>query len=194
MTRPQAGPRHCKYDLMVFFEICELEANGEWVSRVSRKLEEFVGPQKSLRLVLFFSVIQLHPCSSGPQRRNALPWHISSAPGILVRLGANMVQSNPLSSKDLLYLKTFAFVFIALLWEGSMQFYPDWCSTNDAHQKRLQFGLSNCRQPVQWMRHALQPLKNVLKAYSGCSLYPCSFFRASRGESLLLLYMNLEMT
>lgn len=29
MTRPQAGPCHSKYDLMVFFEICELEANGE---------------------------------------------------------------------------------------------------------------------------------------------------------------------
>uniref|UniRef100_A0A3Q1FGJ2 plus-end-directed kinesin ATPase n=1 Tax=Acanthochromis polyacanthus TaxID=80966 RepID=A0A3Q1FGJ2_9TELE len=29
MTRPQAGPCHCKYDLMVFFEICELEANGD---------------------------------------------------------------------------------------------------------------------------------------------------------------------
>lgn len=29
MTRPTAGPCQCKYDLMVFFEICELEANGE---------------------------------------------------------------------------------------------------------------------------------------------------------------------
>ena len=29
MTRPSAGPCQCKYDLMVFFEICELEANGE---------------------------------------------------------------------------------------------------------------------------------------------------------------------
>lgn len=38
-----------------------------------------------------FSVIQLHPCSSGPQRRNALPWHISSAPGILVRAGSKYV-------------------------------------------------------------------------------------------------------
>uniref|UniRef100_A0A3P9M376 plus-end-directed kinesin ATPase n=1 Tax=Oryzias latipes TaxID=8090 RepID=A0A3P9M376_ORYLA len=28
MARPQAGPCHCKYDLMVFFEICELEATG----------------------------------------------------------------------------------------------------------------------------------------------------------------------
>lgn len=34
MARPQAGPCHCKYDLMVFFEICELEANGEWVSSI----------------------------------------------------------------------------------------------------------------------------------------------------------------
>lgn len=31
MTRSTAGPCHAKYDLMVFFEICELEANGEWV-------------------------------------------------------------------------------------------------------------------------------------------------------------------
>lgn len=29
LTRPSAGPCQCKYDLMVFFEICELEANGE---------------------------------------------------------------------------------------------------------------------------------------------------------------------
>ncbi|XP_054916659.1 kinesin-like protein KIF1A isoform X12 [Poeciliopsis prolifica] len=34
MTRPQAGPRHCKYDLMVFFEICELEANGDYIPAV----------------------------------------------------------------------------------------------------------------------------------------------------------------
>ncbi|XP_072540178.1 kinesin-like protein KIF1A isoform X3 [Salminus brasiliensis] len=31
LTRPTAGPCHCKYDLMVFFEICELEANGDYV-------------------------------------------------------------------------------------------------------------------------------------------------------------------
>lgn len=29
LTRSTAGPCHAKYDLMVFFEICELEANGE---------------------------------------------------------------------------------------------------------------------------------------------------------------------
>uniref|UniRef100_A0A8C7PZQ6 plus-end-directed kinesin ATPase n=1 Tax=Oncorhynchus mykiss TaxID=8022 RepID=A0A8C7PZQ6_ONCMY len=29
LMRPTAGPCHCKYDLMVFFEICELEASGE---------------------------------------------------------------------------------------------------------------------------------------------------------------------
>uniref|UniRef100_A0A3Q3AHJ3 plus-end-directed kinesin ATPase n=1 Tax=Kryptolebias marmoratus TaxID=37003 RepID=A0A3Q3AHJ3_KRYMA len=33
LTRPQVGPCHCKYDLMVFFEICELEANGEYACR-----------------------------------------------------------------------------------------------------------------------------------------------------------------
>ncbi|XP_075881848.1 kinesin-like protein KIF1A isoform X8 [Nelusetta ayraudi] len=31
MTRPQSGPCHSKYDLMVFFEICELEANGDYI-------------------------------------------------------------------------------------------------------------------------------------------------------------------
>uniref|UniRef100_A0A668AAQ2 plus-end-directed kinesin ATPase n=1 Tax=Myripristis murdjan TaxID=586833 RepID=A0A668AAQ2_9TELE len=31
LTRPSAGPCHCKYDLMVFFEICELEANGDYI-------------------------------------------------------------------------------------------------------------------------------------------------------------------
>ncbi|XP_072246220.1 kinesin-like protein KIF1A isoform X6 [Leuresthes tenuis] len=34
MTRPQAGPCRCKYDLMVFFEICELEANGDYIPAV----------------------------------------------------------------------------------------------------------------------------------------------------------------
>ncbi|MEQ2243229.1 Kinesin-like protein kif1a, partial [Ilyodon furcidens] len=34
MTRPQVGPCHCKYDLMVFFEICELEANGDYIPAV----------------------------------------------------------------------------------------------------------------------------------------------------------------
>ncbi|XP_059416415.1 kinesin-like protein KIF1A isoform X4 [Carassius carassius] len=34
LTRPTAGPCHCKYDLMVFFEICELEANGDYISAV----------------------------------------------------------------------------------------------------------------------------------------------------------------
>ncbi|XP_042635547.1 kinesin-like protein KIF1A isoform X15 [Catharus ustulatus] len=34
MTRPTAGPCQCKYDLMVFFEICELEANGDYIPAV----------------------------------------------------------------------------------------------------------------------------------------------------------------
>ncbi|KAJ8277076.1 hypothetical protein GJAV_G00071230 [Gymnothorax javanicus] len=34
LTRPSAGPCHCKYDLMVFFEICELEANGDYIPAV----------------------------------------------------------------------------------------------------------------------------------------------------------------
>ncbi|XP_072295591.1 kinesin-like protein KIF1A [Eucyclogobius newberryi] len=34
LTRPQAGPCHSKYDLMVFFEICELEANGDYIPAV----------------------------------------------------------------------------------------------------------------------------------------------------------------
>ncbi|XP_039618395.1 kinesin-like protein KIF1A isoform X12 [Polypterus senegalus] len=34
LTRPNAGPCHCKYDLMVFFEICELEANGDYIPAV----------------------------------------------------------------------------------------------------------------------------------------------------------------
>ncbi|XP_061636101.1 kinesin-like protein KIF1A isoform X16 [Phyllopteryx taeniolatus] len=34
VARPQVGPRHCKYDLMVFFEICELEANGDYLPAV----------------------------------------------------------------------------------------------------------------------------------------------------------------
>lgn len=42
MTRPQSGPCHSKYDLMVFFEICELEANGEWVSHLLKVIENTV--------------------------------------------------------------------------------------------------------------------------------------------------------
>ncbi|XP_054061403.1 kinesin-like protein KIF1A isoform X7 [Rissa tridactyla] len=34
MTRPSPGPCQCKYDLMVFFEICELEANGDYIPAV----------------------------------------------------------------------------------------------------------------------------------------------------------------
>nr|XP_015216700.1 PREDICTED: kinesin-like protein KIF1A isoform X11 [Lepisosteus oculatus] len=34
LTRTTAGPCHCKYDLMVFFEICELEANGDYIPAV----------------------------------------------------------------------------------------------------------------------------------------------------------------
>ncbi|XP_040041098.2 kinesin-like protein KIF1A isoform X30 [Gasterosteus aculeatus] len=34
MTRPQAGPCHSKHDLMVFFEICELEATGDYIPAV----------------------------------------------------------------------------------------------------------------------------------------------------------------
>ncbi|KAM6258355.1 kinesin-like protein KIF1A isoform 3-T3 [Porphyrio hochstetteri] len=34
MTRPSAGPCQCKYDLMVFFEICELESNGDYIPAV----------------------------------------------------------------------------------------------------------------------------------------------------------------
>ncbi|XP_073726239.1 kinesin-like protein KIF1A isoform X20 [Misgurnus anguillicaudatus] len=34
LTRPTSGPCHCKYDLMVFFEICELEANGDYIPAV----------------------------------------------------------------------------------------------------------------------------------------------------------------
>ncbi|XP_069859501.1 kinesin-like protein KIF1A isoform X10 [Dipodomys merriami] len=31
LTRPSPGPCHCKYDLLVYFEICELEANGDYI-------------------------------------------------------------------------------------------------------------------------------------------------------------------
>ncbi|XP_033919744.1 kinesin-like protein KIF1A isoform X11 [Melopsittacus undulatus] len=34
MTRPSPGPCQCKYDLMVFFEICELEANGDYIPAI----------------------------------------------------------------------------------------------------------------------------------------------------------------
>ncbi|XP_073781437.1 kinesin-like protein KIF1A isoform X8 [Danio rerio] len=34
LARSTAGPCHCKYDLMAFFEICELEANGDYIPAV----------------------------------------------------------------------------------------------------------------------------------------------------------------
>ncbi|XP_056598616.1 kinesin-like protein KIF1A isoform X8 [Triplophysa dalaica] len=34
LTRSTAGPCHSKYDLMTFFEICELEANGDYIPAV----------------------------------------------------------------------------------------------------------------------------------------------------------------
>uniref|UniRef100_A0A4W5PAS4 plus-end-directed kinesin ATPase n=1 Tax=Hucho hucho TaxID=62062 RepID=A0A4W5PAS4_9TELE len=34
LTRSTAGPCHSKYDLMAFFEICELEANGDYIPSV----------------------------------------------------------------------------------------------------------------------------------------------------------------
>ncbi|XP_049629285.1 kinesin-like protein KIF1A isoform X6 [Suncus etruscus] len=34
MARPSPGPCHCKYDLLVYFEICELEANGDYIPAV----------------------------------------------------------------------------------------------------------------------------------------------------------------
>ncbi|XP_039325542.1 kinesin-like protein KIF1A isoform X12 [Saimiri boliviensis] len=34
LTRPCPGPCHCKYDLLVYFEICELEANGDYIPAV----------------------------------------------------------------------------------------------------------------------------------------------------------------
>lgn len=115
MTRPQAGPCHSKYDLMVFFEICELEANGEWVSHPShvflclewfgRAVHEIIvfrnkysypeelwitwkspalliaGTWAHLWCLFSSASSQLHPCSGGPQGRNALSWHIPAAPG-----------------------------------------------------------------------------------------------------------------
>ncbi|XP_070125779.1 kinesin-like protein KIF1A isoform X37 [Equus przewalskii] len=34
LTRRCPGPCHCKYDLLVYFEICELEANGDYIPAV----------------------------------------------------------------------------------------------------------------------------------------------------------------
>ncbi|XP_039084492.1 kinesin-like protein KIF1A isoform X9 [Hyaena hyaena] len=34
LSRPCAGPCHCKYDVLVYFEICELEANGDYIPAV----------------------------------------------------------------------------------------------------------------------------------------------------------------
>lgn len=34
LTRHCPGPCHCKYDLLVYFEICELEANGDYIPAV----------------------------------------------------------------------------------------------------------------------------------------------------------------
>uniref|UniRef100_A0A673T7G7 plus-end-directed kinesin ATPase n=1 Tax=Suricata suricatta TaxID=37032 RepID=A0A673T7G7_SURSU len=34
LSRPCVGPCHCKYDVLVYFEICELEANGDYIPAV----------------------------------------------------------------------------------------------------------------------------------------------------------------
>ncbi|XP_049470490.1 kinesin-like protein KIF1A isoform X1 [Panthera uncia] len=34
LSRPCPGPCHCKYDVLVYFEICELEANGDYIPAV----------------------------------------------------------------------------------------------------------------------------------------------------------------
>ncbi|XP_044890667.1 kinesin-like protein KIF1A isoform X14 [Felis catus] len=34
LARPCPGPCHCKYDVLVYFEICELEANGDYIPAV----------------------------------------------------------------------------------------------------------------------------------------------------------------
>ncbi|XP_048831815.1 kinesin-like protein KIF1A isoform X2 [Brienomyrus brachyistius] len=39
LRRPTVGSCHCKYDLMVFFEICELEANGDYLPAVVDHIE-----------------------------------------------------------------------------------------------------------------------------------------------------------
>lgn len=81
MTRPQVGPCHSKYDLMVFFEICELEANGEWVSRVTSRQTLVIISTWPDQWSLCLSC-QLHPCGRGPQGRDALSRHIPPAPGV----------------------------------------------------------------------------------------------------------------
>lgn len=81
MTRPQVGPCHSKYDLMVFFEICELEANGEWVSRVTSHQTLVIISTWPDQWSLCLSC-QLHPCGRGPQGRDALSRHIPPAPGV----------------------------------------------------------------------------------------------------------------
>ena len=57
LTRPCPGPRHCKYDLLVHFEICELEADGECVplpsvpgGRAGGSPRAVVGSRKGLGL------------------------------------------------------------------------------------------------------------------------------------------------
>uniref|UniRef100_A0A8B9KE00 plus-end-directed kinesin ATPase n=1 Tax=Astyanax mexicanus TaxID=7994 RepID=A0A8B9KE00_ASTMX len=55
LTRPTAGPCHCKYDLMVFFEICELEATGEFFIR--RFLTEPLGIRPAIKLNSIFHLI-----------------------------------------------------------------------------------------------------------------------------------------
>ncbi|RXN01407.1 hypothetical protein EOD39_6902 [Acipenser ruthenus] len=69
LSRPTAGPCRCKYDLMVFFEICELEANGECLNPIVT-LTEFRFPC-------------LHPSSGGPQVWDAVPWDLFAASGRL---------------------------------------------------------------------------------------------------------------
>uniref|UniRef100_A0A2K6T4G5 plus-end-directed kinesin ATPase n=1 Tax=Saimiri boliviensis boliviensis TaxID=39432 RepID=A0A2K6T4G5_SAIBB len=69
LTRPCPGPCHCKYDLLVYFEICELEANGDYIPAV-------VDHRGGMPCMGTFLLHQGPPC---PLRRD--PWPVALSAG-----------------------------------------------------------------------------------------------------------------
>lgn len=63
---------------------------------------------------------QLHPCRGGPQRRNALPWHIPAAPGMSITLGSKYNSLNILNVLNIttsLYLSSLC-LHLLFNWTG----------------------------------------------------------------------------
>ncbi|KAF1383864.1 hypothetical protein PFLUV_G00136270 [Perca fluviatilis] len=65
LTRSTAGPCHAKYDLMVFFEICELEANGDYIPAVVDHRGRIRNTPEADETIIDPNILSLNILSSG---------------------------------------------------------------------------------------------------------------------------------